>query len=301
MRNISCRHHARVIICTHSTRPNCIAGRRTRCRRDRQPRLLPESHPRDALVGIAHGTFDKALAPHKVESKTFSNGPALIEALFAGEVDIGYVGPDPAINGYVKSKGDALRIVAGASSGGALFVVRPDAKITAAKDLAGKKLATPQLGGTQDIALRYYLQQHGLKTADKGGDVQIVPTQPADILTLFARSRSTAPGCRSRGPRAWSSKVRQGLHRRARAVARRQVRHHGRRRPQGVPRRAPRLGAEVPRRPRAGERLHRRRPRRGEEAGEHARSSASRPRHSRRGPRPGAGETDITYDPLPRR
>src|SRR5438067_7041951 len=139
-----------------------------------------------ALVGVERGTFKSALGSNvKLETKTFNAGPALIEALFAGDIDIGYVGPNPAINGYVKSHGEALRIIAGAASGGALFVVRPGANIKTAADLAGKKIATPQHGGTQDVSLRYYLQQHGLKPADKGGNVQIVPTDPANILTLF--------------------------------------------------------------------------------------------------------------------
>ena len=139
-----------------------------------------------ALVGVARGTFKNALGPKvNLETKIFNAGPALVEALFANEIDIGYVGPSPAINGYVKSKGEALRIIAGASSGGALFIVRPQANIKSPRDLAGKKLATPQLGGTQDVALRYYLQQHGLQTADKGGNVQIVPTDNPNILTLF--------------------------------------------------------------------------------------------------------------------
>ncbi len=141
-----------------------------------------------ALVGTANGLFQKALGPNiTLDVKTFNAGPALIEALFAGEIDIGYVGPNPAINGYVKSKGAALRIIAGASSGGALFIVRPEAKIKTLADLAGKKFASPQLGGTQDVALRYLVQEAGLKTADQGGDVTILPTQNPDILTLFQK------------------------------------------------------------------------------------------------------------------
>ena len=139
-----------------------------------------------ALVGVERGTFQNALGPNvKLATKTFNAGPALIEALFAGDIDIGYVGPSPAINGYVKSHGEALRIIAGAASGGALFIVRPGANIQKAKDLANKKIADPQLGGTQDVSLRYYLQQNGLKPADKGGNVQIIPTDNATILTLF--------------------------------------------------------------------------------------------------------------------
>lgn len=143
-----------------------------------------------ALVGVARGSFQEALGQNvKLDVKTFNAGPALIEALFAGEVDIGYIGPNPAINGYVRSKGEALRIIAGASSGGALFIVRPEANIKEAKDLDGKTFATPQLGGTQDVALRYLVQETGLKTADQGGTVTILPTQNPDILTLFQQGR----------------------------------------------------------------------------------------------------------------
>lgn len=139
-----------------------------------------------ALVGVGRGTFQQALGSNvKLETRTFNAGPLLIEALFAGDIDIGYVGPNPAINGYVKSHGEALRIIAGASSGGALFIVRSDEHIRTPKDLANKKFATPQLGGTQDVALRYYLHQNGLQTADKGGSVQILPTDNPNILTLF--------------------------------------------------------------------------------------------------------------------
>src|SRR6266705_44910 len=143
-----------------------------------------------ALVGVERGTFKSALGSNvKLETKTFNAGPALIEALFAGDIDIGYVGPNPAINGYVKSHGQALRIIAGAASGGAEFIVRPEANIKSASDLNGKKLATPQLGGTQDVSLRYYLQQHGLKTVDKGGNVQIILTDNPTILTLYKQGK----------------------------------------------------------------------------------------------------------------
>ena len=143
-----------------------------------------------ALVGWARGTFQNALGPNvKLERKTFNAGPAEIEALFAGDIDIAYVGPSPAINGYVKSHGQALRIIAGASSGGALFVVQSNEHIQSAKDLANKTLADPQLGGTQDVALRYYLQQNGLTPVDKGGNVKIEPTDNATILSLFKQGK----------------------------------------------------------------------------------------------------------------
>ncbi len=140
------------------------------------------------LVGVAQGTFQKALGDSaKLDVKSFNAGPALIEALLAGEIDIGYVGPSPAINGFAKSKGTALKIIAGASSGGALFVVRPEANIKTVADLEGKKIATPQKGGTQDVALRHYLQTNNLKSNDEGGTVNILPTQNPDILTLFKK------------------------------------------------------------------------------------------------------------------
>jgi NitT/TauT family transport system substrate-binding protein len=141
------------------------------------------------LIAIANGSVQKALGDNPLDVKSFNAGPALIEALLAGEIDLGYIGPNPAINGYVKSKGEALRIIAGASSGGALFVVRPEANIKTAKDLEGKKLATPQKGGTQDVALRFFIKENGLKTADDGGTVSIIPTQNADILTLFKQGQ----------------------------------------------------------------------------------------------------------------
>lgn len=102
-----------------------------------------------ALVGVQNGAFQQELGENvTLDVKTFNAGPSEIEALFAGAIDIGYIGPSPAINGYVKSNGEALRIIAGAVSGGALLVVRPAANIKTAADLAGKKIATPELGNT---------------------------------------------------------------------------------------------------------------------------------------------------------
>lgn len=141
-----------------------------------------------ALVAVERGSFQEALGSDiALDIKTFNAGPSAIEALFAGELDIVYIGPNPAINGYVRSKGEALRIIAGATSAGALFIVRPEANIASAADLAGKKLATPQLGNTQDVALRAYLIENGLNSTELGGTVTIVPTQNPDILTLFQK------------------------------------------------------------------------------------------------------------------
>ncbi len=139
-----------------------------------------------ALVGLARGTYSSALGPNvQLKTTTFNAGPAAIEALFAGDIDATYMGPNPAINGYLKSDGEALRVVAGAASGGALLVVRPDANIKSAKDLDGKKIATPQLGNTQDVALRNYLSANGLGAKESGGNVQVLPMQNSDTLNLF--------------------------------------------------------------------------------------------------------------------
>jgi NitT/TauT family transport system substrate-binding protein len=139
-----------------------------------------------ALVGVAKGIFaDKLGSGVKLETKSFNAGPAEIEALFSGAIDIGYIGPNPTINGFSQSKGEALRVISGAASGGAALVVKPS--INSAADLKGKKLATPQLGNTQDVALRYWLKQNGLTaTKEGGGDVSIKPQENADTLTTFS-------------------------------------------------------------------------------------------------------------------
>lgn len=139
------------------------------------------------IVGIVHGDFAHALEPIAIDPKPFNAGPEAMEALFAGALDACYVGPAPAISGYLRSHGEGLVIVAGAAANGAGLVVRKDAGIAKPEDLHGKKLASPQLGNTQDIALRTYLGALGMKTKDRGGDVQVMPIANADILTLMKR------------------------------------------------------------------------------------------------------------------
>jgi NitT/TauT family transport system substrate-binding protein len=141
-----------------------------------------------ALIGISRGDFAEALGPEtSLEPKVFNAGPSVIEALFAGEIDLAYIGPNPAINGYVRSQGEALRVIAGATSGGAAFIVRPQAGIHSPADLNGKRLGTPQLGNTQDVALRSYLSRNQLEPTEHGGTVQIIPTANPQILDLFRR------------------------------------------------------------------------------------------------------------------
>jgi NitT/TauT family transport system substrate-binding protein len=161
-----------------------------------------------AMVGKANGAFDKAVGSNtKVEWKTFNAGPAAIEALFAGAIDMTYVGPNPTISGYVRSNGEALRVVAGAASGGAALVVRNDAGINNASDFHGKKVASPQLGNTQDVALRSWLRNNGLKSTDKGGDVQVIPLANPDQLTLFVKKELDAAWA----PEPWATRlIREG-------------------------------------------------------------------------------------------
>lgn len=141
-----------------------------------------------AIVGLARGTFKDALGANvTIDSKTFNAGPDEITALFAGQIDIGYIGPSPAVNGYIKSKGDDVRIIAGAVNGGAELIVRNDAGINAPVDFANKKVASPQLGNTQDVALRKWLKDNGLNAKEQGGNVTVMALQNPDILTAFQK------------------------------------------------------------------------------------------------------------------
>ena len=157
-----------------------------------------------AMVGKANGWFDKAMGPQvKVQWTSFNAGPSAIEALFGGAIDMTYVGPNPAINGYVRSNGEAVRVVAGVASGGASLVVRNDSGIQKPEDFHGKRVASPQFGNTQDVALRNWLKSHGMKTTDKGGDVQIIPLANPDQLTLFLKKDLDAAWA----PEPWATRL----------------------------------------------------------------------------------------------
>jgi len=156
------------------------------------------------LVGLGRGSYVEALGPDvKLETRTFNAGPSVIEALFAGAIDASYVGPNPAINGYVQSGGKALRIIAGATSGGASLIVRADSGINRPADFAGKKVASPQIGNTQDVALRAWLQANGLKDREHGGNVQVIPTANADALALFQKGDLQAAWV----PEPWATRL----------------------------------------------------------------------------------------------
>jgi NitT/TauT family transport system substrate-binding protein len=147
-----------------------------------------------ALVGIAKGFFAKDLGKNvTLKTSIFSSGTQETTALLAGQLDAAYVGPNPAINAWQKSGGKAIKIISGAASGGAALVVKPS--ISSVSQLKGQKLATPSLGNTQDVALRYYLKSHGLtSTQTGGGDVPITPVSPNSNAVLEFKSGQIAGG-----------------------------------------------------------------------------------------------------------
>jgi NitT/TauT family transport system substrate-binding protein len=149
---------------------------------------FPNINHAQAVIGIGNGDFQKVLGANvEIKPFIFNAGPSAIEALFAKQIDATYVGPNPAINGYVISEGKDVRIISGATSGGAVFVIRGDTGINSPSDFANKKFASPQLGNTQDVALRNYLLEHGYKTVENQGNVHILPAKNSDILTLFLK------------------------------------------------------------------------------------------------------------------
>jgi len=132
------------------------------------------------------GFFEERLGV-RVEWYVYNAGPSAMEALLSGAIDFAYVGPNPAINAHVRSRGEEVRVIAGAAEGGSALVVREGSGIRAATDLAGRTVATPQLGNTQDVAARAWLAEQGFEVTLTGGDVRVLPTHNPDQLALFQR------------------------------------------------------------------------------------------------------------------
>jgi sulfonate transport system substrate-binding protein len=156
-----------------------------------------------ALVGLQKGYFASALGSAvTLEGHSFNAGPDAVTAILSNSIDAAFVGPNPTVNAFVQSQGTAVRVVSGATSGGALLVVR--AGIASASDLKGKKIADPQLGGTQDVALRWYLKSRGL-SADLagGGDVSILPQDNAQSLLAFRQGAIDGAWV----PEPWASRL----------------------------------------------------------------------------------------------
>jgi sulfonate transport system substrate-binding protein len=155
------------------------------------------------LVGIRNGSFAAALGPDvKLEAHTFNAGPDVVTAILSGSVDAAFMGPNPTTNAYVQSHGRAVRVVAGATSGGSLLVVRSGIKSVA--DLRGKRIADPQLGGTQDVALRWFLKGQRLRTDTAGGgDVHVLPQNNAQTLAAFRQGEIDGAWV----PEPWASRL----------------------------------------------------------------------------------------------
>jgi len=140
------------------------------------------------IVGIENGIFEKGIGEQiKIETKLFDSGPQVIESIFASSIDVAYVGPGPVINGFLKSYGKDIRILAGAASGGASFIIQPDSGLDSIENFDGKRIASPQISNSQDVSLRYYLASNDLKPVEKGGTVFVLNISNPDIYTLFAK------------------------------------------------------------------------------------------------------------------
>lgn len=145
------------------------------------------------LSRTGHGWFEDRLGKDfTIEWYIYNAGPSAMEAILADSIDLTYVGPSPALNTYAKSKGEEIRIIAGAAAGGAALVVQPNSGLKQPADFRGKSIATPQLGNTQDVACRAWLANGGLKVTQTGGDAFIVPTPNPDQLSLFQRKKLDA-------------------------------------------------------------------------------------------------------------
>jgi len=161
--------------------------------------LFPNLTHAQALVGNGEGLFVRELGG-PVMVRQFNAGPAAMEALLAGDVDVAYVGPGPAVIAYLRSGGAALRVVAGAASGGAVLVAR---EARSPRDLLGKRVASPQLGNTQDIALRVWLRRQGLRIGERPDEVRVMPLANSDIMGLFARGDLAAAWV----PEPWGARL----------------------------------------------------------------------------------------------
>ncbi|WP_134485332.1 ABC transporter substrate-binding protein [Candidatus Nitrosocosmicus franklandus] len=152
---------------------------------------FPNVNLAQAIIGIGTGNISKSITESiedrnfTINARAFNSGPSMVDALYSGRIDVAYIGPNNIIDGFILSGADGLRIISGVSSGGTSFVVRNESGIESVNDLGGKKFATPQLGNTQDVALRKYLVDSGYNTIDNGGNVTIVALKPGDIISQF--------------------------------------------------------------------------------------------------------------------
>jgi NitT/TauT family transport system substrate-binding protein len=139
------------------------------------------------------GWFEQRLGPGvRIDWYVYNAGPSAMEAIFADSIDLTYVGPSPAINAFTKARGQDIRIIAGALEGGAALVVQPGSSLRKPQDFRDKRIATPQLGNTQDVAARAWLNAGGLRVTMTGGDALVIPTSNPEQLQLFAQKKLDA-------------------------------------------------------------------------------------------------------------
>lgn len=163
---------------------------------------MPNLTHAPALYAIQAGLFEKALGPDAVvRYRPFTAGPSVVEAVLAGELDVAFLGPNPAINAYYVSSGEAVRVVSGSAIGGAQLVVLPE--VDEPRDLLGQRLATPALANTQDITARIWLREQGIEEGKGDDEVEILPIPPSEVLNLFQRRQVAGAWL----PEPWSSRL----------------------------------------------------------------------------------------------
>jgi NitT/TauT family transport system substrate-binding protein len=152
-----------------------------------------------AVLGVSSGEFQQALGPTRLTTRIFNAGPSLIEAMLAGEIDIGYIGPGPVLNAHAKTRGSGIRVIAGAAANGVVIVARADAGIAALDALKGRRIATPQLGNTQDLSARHYLT----RVLGQSDTENILPITNAEQLGLMQRGQIDAAWA----PEPWGARL----------------------------------------------------------------------------------------------
>ena len=144
------------------------------------------------LTRQGNGWFENYIPGVEMQWFVYNAGPSAMEAIIAGSIDVTYVGPNPVLNAYTRSKGEEIRVLAGAASGGTALVIQGDSPIAKPADFKGRKLATPQLGNTQDVSARVWLKKQGFRITQLGGDVFVLPTANPDQLSLFQQKKLDA-------------------------------------------------------------------------------------------------------------